>query len=454
MTPSSTSTQPEPATSRLDKILTDTDVGSVFVSNYPPYSFWNGEQVKAAEGVLQAPLPNGEATDLGLYLHIPFCRKRCKFCYFRVYVDKNADQIQQYLDALVREIEIYAQQPRIAGRPLKFIYFGGGTPSYISARHLRGLVRRVQAVMPWDRAEEVAFECEPGTLTEAKVAAIADCDVTRLSLGVENLNDEILSENGRAHLTKEVYRVWPWIRATDFAQVNVDLIAGMVGETWDTWRDTVSRTIDLDADSITIYQMELPFNTVYSKTISAGHRRELILADWQTKREWHAHAVEAFGAAGYEQTSAYTVVKRGRPASFVYRDALWRGSDMIGSGVASFSHMGGVHYQNATSWADYLGPLEQGSLPLGRALQTTAEQRLTRELILQLKLGRLRLSYFTDKYSADVLTEYASAWETLKDEGMLTIHPDEVRLTPTGLLRVDQLLPLFYAPEFQHSRYT
>ena len=106
MTPSSTSTQPEPATSRLDKILTDTDVGSVFVSNYPPYSFWNSEQVKAAAGVLQAPLPNGEATDLGLYLHIPFCRKRCKFCYFRVYVDKNADQIQQYLDALVREIEI------------------------------------------------------------------------------------------------------------------------------------------------------------------------------------------------------------------------------------------------------------------------------------------------------------------------------------------------------------
>ena len=93
-------------------------------------------------------------------------------------------------------------------------------------------------------------------------------------------------------------------------------------------------------------------------------------------------------------------------------------------------------------------------MPLGRALQTTAEQRLTRELILQLKLGRLRPSYFTDKYSADVLTEYASAWETLKDEGMLTMHPDEVRLTPTGLLRVDQLLPLFYAPEFQQSRYT
>ena len=93
---------PEPATTRLDDLLTDTEVGSVFVSNYPPYSFWNEDDVAAARALLDTPAAPGAVPDLGLYLHVPFCRKRCKFCYFRVYVDKNAAQIRQYLDSMAR----------------------------------------------------------------------------------------------------------------------------------------------------------------------------------------------------------------------------------------------------------------------------------------------------------------------------------------------------------------
>ena len=223
--PPSSSIRPEPATTRLDRMLTGTDVGSVFVSNYPPYSFWRADQIPAAEAVLDSPAES-RPPDLGLYLHIPFCRKRCKFCYFRVYVDRNAGEIRRYLDALGREIEIYSRRPRIAGRSLRFVYFGGGTPSYISARDLRSLASRARAAMAWDEADEIAFECEPGTLTEAKVAAIAEIGVTRLSLGVEHLNDDVLRENGRAHVSREVYRSMPWIRAAGFRQVNVDLMAG------------------------------------------------------------------------------------------------------------------------------------------------------------------------------------------------------------------------------------
>ena len=455
---SSSSTRPEPATTRLDDLLTETDVGSVFVSNYPPYSFWRDDQLPAARNILQAP-PDAEnaVPDLGLYLHIPFCRKRCKFCYFRVYVDKNAAEIKSYLDALASEVELYSTLPRIAGRQLKFIYIGGGTPSYISARHLAGLVDRLRQAMPWEAAEEIAFECEPGTLTEPKIAAIAAIGVTRLSLGVENLNDDILRENGRAHVTREVYRVMPWIAAQGFAQVNIDLIAGMVGESWETWKETVTRAVDLDADSITTYQMELPFNTVYSKAIGEGQRREMILADWQTKREWHAYASECFAAAGYRRASAYTMVKEAPgspPQYFVYRDALWRGSDMIGAGVASFSHMGGVHYQNTASWDEYTGQLAAGDLPLARAFATGADERLTREFILQLKLGRVEAVYFRDRHGVEISERFAAGLATLRDEGMLTYDERAVELTDKGLLRVDQLLPVFYEGKYRNARYT
>ena len=282
--------------------------------------------------------------------------------------------------------------------------------------------------------------------------AIKEIGVTRLSLGVENLNDDILAENGRAHLSKEVYRVIPWIADLEFDQVNIDLIAGMVGETWDSWRDTVERTIDLNPDSITVYQMELPFNTVYSKDLFGG--KDLYVADWKTKREWHHYAFEQMADAGYKMSSAYTMVKGDKPGKFVYRDAVWHGSDMLGTGVASFSHMSGVHFQNAASWDDYIDSLHKNQLPLDRAFPTTPEERLTREMILQLKLGKIETTHFREKFDADISEVFGSTYQRLGDEGMLTFEKDAVTLTRKGLLRVDGLLPEFYAPKYQNARYT
>ena len=107
---------------------------------------------------------------LGLYLHIPFCRKRCKFCYFRVYTDKNAHDVERYVAALSREIELVSRLPVMGGRPFRFVYFGGGTPSFLTAKQLTSLVDRLRANINWDHAEEVTFECEPGTLSQPKVA--------------------------------------------------------------------------------------------------------------------------------------------------------------------------------------------------------------------------------------------------------------------------------------------
>ena len=445
---SSDTPQPEPATSGAAQA--QTDVGSVFVSNYPPYSVWDESYLDGVGQALETAPEEG--TPLGLYLHIPFCRKRCKFCYFRVYTDKNSDQIQTYLDALGREVELYAATPRVAGRPLRFVYFGGGTPSYISARHLRALVERLQRTLPWDGASEIAFECEPGTLTRAKLEAIKEIGVTRLSLGVENLDDRILEENGRAHVTKEVYRVMPWIRELGFDQLNIDLIAGMVGEEDASWAETVRRAVDLDPDSVTIYQMELPYNTVYSKGVLQGGGPAF--ADWSTKRRWHREAIEAFEAAGYEVTSAYTLVKKGRRVDFVYRDEVWRGSDMIGAGVASFGHLGGVHCQNETQWDPYLESVAGGRLPHKRAYRPSAEEKLVREVILQLKLGRIEAGYFADKFGADILARFGEVWTGLEREGMLEVEGGTLRLTRPGLLQVDGLLPRFYHADYRQARYT
>ncbi|HSE43456.1 MAG TPA: coproporphyrinogen-III oxidase family protein [Acidobacteriota bacterium] len=441
--------KPEPATAALHEV--DTEVGSVFVSNYPPYSFWNQEDLKKAQDALNSK-PN-PATPIGLYLHIPFCRKRCKFCYFRVYTDKNSEEIQQYLDVLAREIKLYSELPSVQGRKLKFVYFGGGTPSFIKSAHLRELAQRVQQSIPWKGAEEITLECEPGTLTQIKLEAMKQIGVTRLSLGIENFDDMILRENGRAHVSKEIYQVLPWIQKLEFDQLNIDLIAGMIGETWDTWRDTVQKTIDISPDSVTIYQMELPFNTVYSKDYMHG-RLNVPIANWQLKREWHEYAFDQLASAGYEISSGYTMIKKGSNARFVYRDSVWHGCDMLGTGVASFGHMQGVHIQNVDSWDSYIEKLKSNQLPLSRAFSTNANERLTREMILQLKLGTIEVSYFQDKFGKNILEKFSDAFRKLENEGMLRVYDDRVELTHQGFLRVDHLLPEFYQNKYRNSRYT
>jgi len=429
---------------------TKTDVGSYFISNYPPFSQWSEDQLPEARVALETPPRD---VPLGLYLHIPFCRKRCKFCYFRVYVDKNAGDVERYVSALSREIELVSHLPVMGGRPFGFVYFGGGTPSFLSGRQLTSLVDRLRANINWDHAEEVTFECEPGTLSEPKVKTLRDLGVTRLSLGVENFSDDVLSENGRAHQSPEVYRAWEWIERAGFPNVNIDLIAGMVGETWDNWRDCVRRTRELSPESVTIYQMELPFNTVYSKDILQSHA-ESPVADWDTKRAWVDYAFDELTAAGYSVSSAYTLVKDPQRVNFSYRDNLWQGSDLLATGVASFGHISGVHYQNLTEWGDYLESLEAGQLPLKRALKPTSHQTLVRELILLLKKGWLDPDYFQDKFGVDIRDHWSDVWHQYVDDGWVRLTDDRIELTRAGLLRADGLLPAFFEPEHQGVRYT
>ena len=431
-----------------------TEVGSYFISNYPPFSQWTGDKLDDVKRALAQP-PAADVP-LGLYLHIPFCRKRCKFCYFKVFTDQNAKEIEAYVSALCREIELVSQQPVMGDRPFRFVYFGGGTPSFLGVRQLRSLVERLQANINWDKAEEVTFECEPGTLQESKVKALRELGVTRLSLGIENFSDSILEENGRAHLTKEVYKCWDWIQAADFPNVNIDLISGMVGENWDNWKHNIRETIKLSPHSVTIYQMELPFNTVYSKDI-LGEKIETPVADWDTKREWLNYAYDELQSAGYKISSAYTMVKdlKDDVVSFSYRDNLWQGSDLLATGIASFGHVSGVHYQNKADMKQYQSDLlEEGKLPLGRAFTPTPHQALIREMILQLKRGFLEVDYFRQKFDVDILDHWQEQFQAHQADGMLSFDQDRIELTRKGFLHADALLPIFFEPEHQGIRYT
>ena len=425
--------------------------GNYFVANYPPFSFWSAEGLAAVEQRL-ASAPQGAPPPLGLYVHVPFCRKRCDFCYFKVYTDKNSKEIRDYLDAVLREVELLAQRPYLAGRRPLFVYFGGGTPSYLSGAQLEHLFEGLRERLPWDGAQEIAFECEPGTLQEPKIELLRRLGVTRLSLGVENFDPEILELNNRAHRAKEIYRTFEHARAQGFPQINLDLIAGMVGETDANWRRCVEETIALGPESVTVYQMEVPYNTTIYRRMQDERVEVAPVADWDTKRRWVDEAFRRFEQEGYTVGSAYTVY-RGERTSFLYRDHLWRGADLLGVGVSSFSHLGGVHCQNEHSFGDYVRRVQAGELPLVRALAMTDEERMLRQFVLQMKLGRLERAWFQEHFGVDVLRRFAGPLARHRDEGWLDWDERTIRATRAGLLRIDVLLHDYFLEEHRSARY-
>jgi oxygen-independent coproporphyrinogen-3 oxidase len=147
-------------------------------------------------------------------------------------------------------------------------------------------------------------------------------------------------------------------------------------------------------------------------------------------------------------------VKDPERTHFVYRDSLWHGADMLGTGVASFGHMAGVHIQNVDSWEPYLEMINKGELPLARALPLSLRQLLIREMILQLKTGRIEPVYFRDKFAEDILHLFAGQFEQLQKDGFLEVQPEQITTTDLGLLQIDRLLPAFFLSEDRVSRYT
>jgi coproporphyrinogen III oxidase-like Fe-S oxidoreductase len=272
--------------------------------------------------------------------------------------------------------------------------------------------------------------------------------------------------------------------------------------------------IGLSPDSVTIYQTEIPYNTQFYQRLkghqSAPSRPEYLVSgikarphpgplpqerenglavgekylrrgfsghagddspspggegrgegepfsrpiSWPEKRARLAYGFAQLERAGYTVVSAYSAIKNPQRHRFQYQEHLWRSGDMLGLGVAAFSYLGGVHFQNAVTLGSYTEQVRQGRLPLKRAFQLNPQDQLVREFILQLKWGEISVADFKEKFKVDITQVFASQLAPLEAEGFLKVTPSAVQLTRAGLLCVDRLLPRFYQPQHQDLRYT
>lgn len=428
--------------------------GNYFVSTYPPFSCWDAagaERFAAALDVRSSA--RQEPPPLGLYVHVPFCVERCLYCYYLSHAGAGS-WIDDYLAALAREAELLARRPALAGRSPDFVYFGGGTPSLLSVVRVRRLFEALRRTL-WlePSALEVTFECAPRSVNAEKLAVLRELGVTRLSMGVQQLDDEVLSRNGRVHRVADVERAWERIATAGFDVVNLDLIAGLLGETEASFEATLDTVLAWRPQSVTIYLLEMPRNTPLYRAYRAG-RVEGELPTWPVKRARAARAFERLAEAGYVRRSAYAAVRDPIRHRFLYQDLQYHGADLLGLGVASFSHFQGCAQQNLASLDAYLEAVAAGRLPLWRGRELSAEERLVRELVLQLKLGRVDLAALSSRHGMDAQARFAEPLAVLEREGWACIADGVVEVTPGGLLRIDRELERFYLPEHRGVRYS
>lgn len=425
--------------------------GNYFVAAYPPFSQWSEDAVDAYRRVLENP-PR-QNVPLGLYCHIPFCVERCSYCYYLSHSGRELSHVDEYVSALVAELRAYADRPALAGRLPEFVYFGGGTPSLLSTSRLERLLSELQGVLPWSAVREVTFECAPRSVTVDKLRALCDAGVTRLSLGAQQLDDKVLRRNGRVHLVADIEAAYEKIRQVPFANVNLDLMVGLVGETEESLARSLDRVLRLQPDSVTVYQLEIPFNTPLCHELQSGGV-DPAPATWAEKHERTQLCFQRLQEAGYRNISAYTVVRDPERHGFVYQDALYHGADLLGFGVSAFSYIQRVHHQNLAALDSYLAALSAERRPFGRAYELSHDECAVRELVLQLKLGHVELAWFRDKFGIEVLERFAEPLRRFTELGWLHVSASGIELTPEGLPRADRMLPDFYQSEHRVRRYS
>ena len=412
--------------------------------------------MKQALDRLDVPDSSPEAHAFGLYVHFPFCARRCDFCYYLAY-DDQAHRIDAYIDALIEELSLYRERAALRDRALDFVYFGGGTPSLLSSNRLERLLGGLEGVASWRAAREVTFECAPRSVSRAKLRALRDAGVSRLSLGVQQLDDRVLRHSGRVHSAADVDRAYTAVRDIGFDIVNLDLIVGLVGETEQTFLRGLEKVIAMSPDSVTIYQLETPHYTPLYRRLHGrveGHgEQEPELPTWPKKRARLERAFERLEQAGYRLLTAYAAVRDRRKHRFLYMSEQYRGVDLVGIGASAFSYVGGVHSQNEASLDGYLEAVSQARIPLARSFVLSDDDRLVREFVLQLKLGNVQIGAFREKFGVDITRRFAEPLSQMPPEWM-RVDEQCVALTRQGLLRVDQLIPYFYAPEYQGVRYS
>ena len=305
----------------------------------------------------------------GLYLHIPFCQVKCRFCDFAAYPGLKAE-IPRYLSALEREIR------SLGGGPLETLFVGGGTPTALEAAQLSGLLGAVRGVFEIVPGFEGTVECNPESATAERLEALREGGINRLSFGLQAAQDRHLRALGRLHDFAAFEKAWRLARSIGFGNLNADLMYGLPGQTPAEWDETLDRVLALAPEHVSAYALAVEERTAFG--------RSGVATDGDFQAELYERAAERLESAGFVHYEISNFARPGRECRHNLR--YWRNQDCLGAGVSAASYVGGVRRTNSAKVANYIETVEQGRPAWIEEVVLSEPERVGEDLMLALRL--------------------------------------------------------------------
>jgi oxygen-independent coproporphyrinogen-3 oxidase len=363
--------------------------------------------------------------EIALYIHVPFCRRKCPYCSFVSY-DYRADDIPLYLSALKKEF-----QKKASGERVRSIYFGGGTPSLLPAADIGELLTLIRTQFTPDKAAEISIEANPGTVDRAYLTDIRKSGVNRLSLGAQSLNDRELVLLGRIHTAAEAKEAVKSARASGFDNINIDLIYGLPAQGLSDWQHTLEEAVLLGPEHISLYGLTLEEDTPMRTAISQGFLPAL---DPDRSADMYELAEDFLAARGYVHYEISNWARPGRECrhNLVY----WHNLPYLGIGLAAHSCMNGRRFANTKDLDKYLAYCSGKKPPVPELdEEISPEMEMAETVILGLRLGEgIKAADIKSRFGIDILEHYRQQIEEMTAAGLLEQADGRIRLTRRGRL--------------------
>lgn len=374
--------------------------------------------------------------ELGLYVHIPFCVKKCGYCDFLSWCGTSEEK-ETYVQALLKEIESYREFAR--GYRVSTVFVGGGTPSVLEAGQMEGVLGNIQEVFELEKKPEITLEMNPGTVTEEKLQCYKENGVNRLSIGLQSVKNEKLEVLGRIHSYEEFLESYELARKAGFTNISVDLISSIPGQKLEEWKEELAALSALSPEHISVYQLiieaETPFYEKYAEY-------EELLPDEEESREIYLWTGSFLKEQGYEQYEISNYAKPGKESRHNLK--YWERGDYLGLGLGAASMVRNIRVSNTKDMKTYLERCGQPKT-MREDVQFLEEARQMEEfMFLGLRKTRgVSRKEFRRIFGQEMDMVYEKALHKCLENGMLKEHKDRVYLSEEGVLLSNAVLSEF-----------
>lgn len=363
--------------------------------------------------------------ELGIYIHIPFCKQKCYYCDFISYSDK-CNQISNYIDSLIKEIEGFD----CSNYKVTSIYIGGGTPSYVDSKYIKQILTKLHKKVDFKEVE-ITIEVNPGTVTRKKLQDYKEQGINRISIGLQSTKDRLLRKIGRIHTYQEFLEAYYLAKEVGFKNINVDLMLGLPNQTIQDLKESLNKIIELNPNHVSVYSLIVEEETKIAKLLQEG---KIELPSEEQERNMYWYVKNLLELNGYHHYEISNFAKEGKESR--HNMNCWNQEEYIGFGVAAHSYINNVRFSNTSNIEEYIENMNNANYQKNVTIeekQTLEDKRNEFMMLGFRKLDGVNISKFKEKFIENPIFLYRDKLNKLSAEGLIEIDLNHIKLTNKGL---------------------